>query len=68
MAPSKKSRSTAAKIVITEIKDASVPYSPGYFVTYPTALTQHMRTNFFYQLWRFVVINIRMTIMLLKSH
>ena len=34
----------------------------------PTNKTLRLRKSIFFQLWRFIMINIRMVIMILKSH
>jgi hypothetical protein len=34
----------------------------------PMPLTLYLRRSLLWQLWRFVVINLRMTLMILKSH
>lgn len=34
----------------------------------PRPLTLYLRRSLLWQLWRFVVINLRMTLMILKSH
>lgn len=39
-----------------------------FYATKPTALTLHMRTNLIYQIWRFVVINLKMIRIIAKSH
>lgn len=44
------------------------PYDTDYFASQPTAFTKFMRTFLPWQIFRFIVLNIRMTIMLLKSH
>ena len=42
--------------------------SKTYPAPRPTRLTLFLRTFTPWQLWRFVVINFRMTLMILKSH
>ncbi len=44
------------------------PYNEGYFAPTPTPLTRAMRTFLPWQLWRFAVINVRMLVMIAKSH
>lgn len=44
------------------------PYSPASFIPVPTARTRALRTFVPWQLWRFVVINLRMLRMISKSH
>lgn len=43
-------------------------YSPQHYTMKPTRFTQLMRVFLPWQLIRFVMINIRMTVMVLKSH
>lgn len=44
------------------------PYSAASFIPVPTARTRALRTFVPWQLWRFVVINLRMLRMIAKSH
>jgi hypothetical protein len=44
------------------------PGTEGYFALAPTARTRAMRTFIPWQLWRFMVINVRMLRMIAKSH
>ncbi len=43
-------------------------YTQGSFTTIPSAKVVFLRRCFLWQLIRFIMINIRMTIMILKSH
>jgi hypothetical protein len=43
-------------------------YTPGSFTTVPTAKVRFFRQCILWQLIRFLMINLRMTIMILKSH
>jgi hypothetical protein len=49
------------KITTTEIQ--SKPFEQSTFAPHPTKFTRYMRTNLIYQLFRFVVINIKMILM-----
>lgn len=40
----------------------------GFFATKPTALTRYLRTSFVWQVVRFIVINIKMIRIIVKSH
>ncbi len=42
------------------------PYNQDYYPPMPTEFTKGMRTNLFYQLIRFIVLNIRMLRMIRK--
>ena len=42
------------------------PYEQNYFPPIPTEFTKRSRTNIFYQLIRFIVLNIRMLKMIRK--
>ncbi len=42
------------------------PYEQSYFPPVPTKLTKFFRTNFIYQLFRFIIINIKMLRMVRK--
>ncbi len=44
------------------------PYSQNDFTPVPTKFTKYRRTSFLWQLYRFIVINFKMTILILKSH
>ncbi len=44
------------------------PYQQAYFPPMPTRATRFWRTNFLYQAWRFVVINLKMFRVISKSH
>lgn len=44
------------------------PYEPSSGTAIPTNHTVRMRTNFFYQVFRFIVINIKMVIIIWRSH
>jgi len=44
------------------------PYSPQSGTMIPGGLVKFLRTNILYQFIRFLVINIRMTKLILKSH
>jgi hypothetical protein len=44
------------------------PYEQAFFASKPLGVTKFLRTFFFWQLIKFVIINIKMTLMILKSH
>jgi hypothetical protein len=44
------------------------PYSPQFGTMIPLGLQKKLRTCVIYQFIRFIAINIRMTILILKSH
>ncbi len=44
------------------------PYQQAYYPPVPTGLTRHMRSNVIWQLWRFVVINIKILKLMFSSH
>ena len=44
------------------------PYQQAYYPPVPTGLTKYMRTSFLWQLWRFLVINLKIFRLLTKSH
>jgi hypothetical protein len=44
------------------------PYSPQSGTMIPGGLVKFLRTNILYQFLRFLIINIRMTKLILKSH
>ena len=44
------------------------PYSPQFGTMIPLGTQKFLRTCVIYQLYRFIAINIRMTILILKSH
>jgi hypothetical protein len=44
------------------------PYSPQFGTMIPLGTQKFMRTCVIFQLYRFIAINIRMTILILKSH
>ena len=44
------------------------PYEQGYYPPMPTRATRFWRTNGLYQFWRFLMINLKMTRVILKSH
>ena len=44
------------------------PYSPQFGTMIPLGTQKFLRTCVLYQLIRFVAINIRMTVLILKSH
>ena len=43
-------------------------YSQNDFTPVPTAFTKFRRTCFLWQLIQFVIVNFRMTVLILKSH
>lgn len=51
-----------------EAKKMIVPYQEGFFTSVPTKTTVYFRTNLIWQFIRFVYINIKMIIMIRKSH
>jgi hypothetical protein len=44
------------------------PYEQAFFASKPTAFTKFLRTCVIFQLVKFGIINLKMTLMLLKSH
>ena len=44
------------------------PYTPQFGTMMPMGFQKYLRTSFFYQIYRFIAINIKMTILILKSH
>ncbi|MGC8615668.1 MAG: hypothetical protein ACP5GK_08450 [Desulfurella sp.] len=44
------------------------PYQQAFFASKPTKFTKFLRTCVVWQLVKFIIINIKMTLMLLKSH
>ena len=44
------------------------PYSPQFGTMIPLGFQKWLRTCVIYQAFRFIAINIRMTILILKSH
>lgn len=44
------------------------PYGDNYYVAFPSKRVRFSRTCVLWQLWRFMVINLRMTRLLLRSH
>jgi len=44
------------------------PYTQNSFTPIPSAFTKFRRTCVIWQFFRFIVINIKMTILILKSH
>lgn len=44
------------------------PYSPQFGAMMPLGFQKWLRTCVIYQLFRFVMINIKMTVLILKSH
>jgi len=44
------------------------PYEPSSGAALPTRFTLYMRQNFIYQVFRFIMINIKMTIIIWRSH
>lgn len=51
-----------------EMTDPTTPYGPAHYATRPTKLTLYLRTFLPWQVLRFVIVNLRMTVMILKSH
>lgn len=51
-----------------EDEDRRVPYEEDYFPPVPTAATRWARTSILWQLWRFAVINLKMIVIIFKSH
>ena len=43
------------------------PYQQAYYPPTPTGLTRYMRTSFIWQLYRFLVINVKMLRLMSKS-
>ena len=50
------------------LKGEQIPYEQNYYPPVPSGFTKMMRTFFIWQIYRFVVINIKMIIIILKSH
>lgn len=48
--------------------DAPAPYSEASFIAVATPRTRALRTFIPWQIWRFLVINVRMLRMIAKSH
>ncbi|MEN9502344.1 MAG: hypothetical protein RI964_1629 [Pseudomonadota bacterium] len=44
------------------------PYQQAYYPPTPTAITRYMRTSILWQLYRFVVINLKMLKLMTRSH
>lgn len=44
------------------------PYQDAFFASKPTKFTKFLRTCVIWQFIKFIIINIKMTLMLLKSH
>lgn len=44
------------------------PYQQAYYPPVPTGFTRHMRSNVIWQLWRFLVINIKILKLMFSSH
>ncbi|MEO1784718.1 hypothetical protein V4762_06550 [Thermodesulfobium sp. 4217-1] len=44
------------------------PYEQAFFASKPLGFTKFLRTFFFWQLIKFAIINVKMTLMILKSH
>jgi hypothetical protein len=51
-----------------EIKSNAKPYEQAYFPPKPNGFTKFMRTCVIWQFIRFLVINIKMVQVILKSH
>lgn len=44
------------------------PYQQAYYPPVPTGFTRYMRTSFIWQFYRFIVINLKILKLLMKSH
>lgn len=44
------------------------PYESAFFSSVPTGWTRHLRVNPFWQLWRFMIINLKMMRIISLSH
>jgi len=44
------------------------PYQQAYYPPAPTGFTRYMRTSFIWQLYRFIIINLKMLKLMSKSH
>ena len=44
------------------------PYQQAYYPPAPTFITRYMRTSVLWQLYRFLVINVKMLKLMAKSH
>lgn len=55
-------------LTTSSAEPAPAPYSEASFIPVATPRTRALRTFIPWQLWRFVVINVRMLRMITKSH
>ena len=55
-------------MVEQKILDNQKPYEQAYYPPVPTWFTLYLRTSILWQLLRFLVINIKMLILVRKSH
>jgi hypothetical protein len=51
-----------------EIEENIKPYEPSFTTMVPTPFVKRMRTNLLWQFMRFVVINLKMLVVVRKSH
>ncbi|MCG6146102.1 hypothetical protein [Leptospira bandrabouensis] len=58
----------SVELYLLDQKELSASYKPGDFVALPNTYTKFFRTFFPWQLVRFIWINIRMMVMIIKSH
>ena len=54
--------------ITNESKKMIVPYGEGFYSSVPTKTTIYFRTNLIWQFIRFIYINLKMIIMIRKSH
>jgi hypothetical protein len=51
-----------------EIEENIKPYEPSFTTMVPTGFVKRMRKNLLWQFMRFVVINVKMLVVVRKSH
>ncbi|MEZ6104897.1 MAG: hypothetical protein R3B96_01980 [Pirellulaceae bacterium] len=51
-----------------DIPDNQKPYEQAYYPPVPTWFTRYRRTSLVWQFFRFIVINLKMMVLLRKSH
>jgi len=54
--------------VMYEIEERVRPYDQNFTTMVPTSFVKYWRTNLLWQFFRFIVINIKMLIVVRKSH
>ena len=50
------------------IPENQLPYEQAYYPPVPTRFTRFLRTNLLWQFVRFIVINLKMLVLIKKSH